>query len=144
MMMRCKNCGAYVPDKFNYCPDCGDKELFKAGGQRKSAIRRIFLKILKKFIALLLYLLLTVIYMIMTFICVYGGMILSGLSVIAFIGAMLAILLMYMEPELGGTWGSVIPCFIASFIFMFLISIGEGLLSGIEYLRELVMDIIRD
>ena len=82
--------------------------------------------------------------MIMTFICVYGGMILSGLSVIAFIGAMLAILLMYMEPELGGTWGSVIPCFIASFIFMFLISIGEGLLSGIEYLRELVMDIIRD
>lgn len=143
-MMRCKNCGAYVLDNVNYCPDCGEKELFKVGKQRKSAICRIFLKILKKFIALLLYLLLTVIYMLMTFICVYGGMILSGLSVIAFIGAMLAILLMYMEPELGGTWGSVIPCFIASFIFMCLLSIGEGMLAGIEYLRELVMDVIRD
>ena len=143
-MVRCERCGEILQDDINFCPHCGAKIKRTSTGRRKVPVGKYIWNIVKKILALILYLILTVVYMVVIFICVYGGAILSELSVIAFIGAILAILCMGFLPETGSTWASVIPCFIASFIFMFLPFIGEGLSALVEYLRECVLDVVRD
>ena len=143
-MISCERCGEILQDNINFCPHCGAKIKHASAGRRKALVGKYIWNIIKKLFALVLYLVLTIVYMVVIFVCVYGGAILSGLSVIAFIGAILAIICMGMLPETGPTWASIIPCFIASFIFMFLPLIGEGLSALIEYLRECVLDVVRD
>lgn len=145
-MMRCKDYNTIVSNKNNGYPSCGDN----AGSiaidtrKKKSGIWGILGKALKKLIALILYLVLTVCHMVVLFVCFYGGIILSGLSVIAFIGAALGAILAGMGPGMDCSWNSVFLCMVASFIFMFLPCIGYGISAGLEFLREIVMDIIRD
>lgn len=145
-MMRCKDYNTAISNKNNGYPGCGDN----AGSiaidtrKKKSGIWGILGKALKKLIALILYLVLTVCHMVVLFVCFYGGMILSGLSVIAFIGVILGAILAGMGPETDCSWNSVFLCMVASFIFMFLPCIGYGISAGLESLREIVMDIIRD
>lgn len=145
-MMRCKDYNTIVSNKNNGYPGCGDTAGSVAIGMRKKkcGIWRILGKALKKMLALILYLVLTVCHMVVLFVCFYGGMILSGLSVIAFIGVVLGAILAGMGPETDCSWNSVFLCAVASFIFMFLPCIGYGISAGLEALRGLVMDIIRD
>lgn len=145
-MMRCKDYNTAISNKNNVYPGCGDNAGSVAIGIRKKkyGIWRILGKALKKLLALILYLVLTVCHMVVLFVCFYGGMILSGLSVIAFIGVILGAILAGMGPETDCSWNSVFLCAVASFIFMFLPCIGYGVSAGLESLREIVMDIIRD
>lgn len=145
-MMRCKDYNAAISNKNNVYQGCGDNAGSVAIGMRKKkcGIWRILGKALKKLLALILYLVLTVCHMVVLFVCFYGGMILSGLSVIAFIGVILGAILAGMGPETDCSWNSVFLCLVASFIFMFLPCIGYGISAGLECLRGLVMDIIRD
>ena len=99
---------------------------------------------LGKFFALLLYLVLSAVHMVVIFVCVYGCIILSTLSVITFFAGILTIILMYMQPELGYNWESVIPCFVFSFVFMFLPLIGVGLSVKLECMRDGLLDFILD
>ena len=73
-----------------------------------------------------------------------GGIILATLSGITFIAGILTIILMYMQPEFGYNWECVIPCFVFSFVFMFLPLIGEGLSVGLECMRDGLLDFILD
>lgn len=143
-MMRCEYCGAFIPDKGKFCLGCGAAVCLPDEKKSKKSIPgKLMRKLMIKFLALMLYLILSIVHMIVLFGCVYGGMILSGLSVASFIGALGTILLMYMEPELGYGWDAAIPCFVASFLFMFLPLVGEGLSEGIECLKGILMDVIR-
>lgn len=142
-MTRCEYCGSYIPENEKYCPGCGAVVIAPGGKKSKKAVVGGFLgKVLKKLLALILFLLLGIIHMIVIFICVYGGMILTCLSGIVFFVALLAILLMYMQPELGYTWGSILPCFGVSCVLMFLPLIGEGISTGIGCLMEFLLDIV--
>lgn len=145
-MMRCKDYNTIVSNKNNGYPSCGDNagSGMISTGKKRIGIGRILGKALKKLIALILYLVLTVCHMVVLFVCFYGGIILSGLSVIAFIGAALGAILAGMGPGMDCSWNSVFLCMVASFIFMFLPCIGYGISAGLESLREIVMDIIRD
>ena len=134
-MMRCEYCGAFIPDKGKFCPGCGAAVCLPDEKKSKKSIPgKLMRKLMIKFLALMLYLILSIVHMIVLFGCVYGGMILSGLSVAS---------LMYMEPELGYGWDAAIPCFVASFLFMFLPLVGEGLSEGIECLKEILINVIR-
>ena len=142
-MLRCEHCGAYIPEKGVFCPRCGEK-VTPLEGKRKTAVRKWFGRMLGKFFALLLYLVLSAVHMVVSFVCVYGCIILSTLSVITFFAGILTIILMYMQPELGYNWESVIPCFVFSFVFMFLPLIGVGLSVKLECMRDGLLDFILD
>ena len=113
-MLRCEHCGAYIPEKGVFCPRCGEK-VTPPEGKRKTAAGKWFRRMLGKFFALLLYLILSAVHMVVIFVCVYGGIILATLSGITFIAGILTIILMYMQPEFGYNWECVIPCFVFSF-----------------------------
>lgn len=140
-MLRCEHCGAYIPEKGVFCPRCGEK-VTPPEGKRKTAAGKWFRRMLGKFFALLLYLILSAVHMVVIFVCVYGGIILATLSGITFIAGILTIILMYMQPEFGYNWECVIPCFVFSFVFMFLPLIGEGLSVGLECMRDGLLDFI--
>ena len=74
-MLRCEHCGAYIPEKGVFCPRCGEK-VTPPEGKRKTAAGKWFGRMLGKFFALLLYLILSAVHMVVIFVCVYGGNIL--------------------------------------------------------------------
>lgn len=57
-MLRCEHCGAYIPEKGVFCPRCGEK-VTPPEGKRKIAAGKWFRRMLGKFFALLLYLILS-------------------------------------------------------------------------------------
>lgn len=144
-MMRCEYCGFFIPENSKYCPGCGAEVVdVKEKKSKNMTIGRFLGKILVKFLALILFLIISVVHMVVIFICVYGGMILSCLSGIVFFISLLGILLIYMEPELGYTWSSIIPCFGVSCVLMFLPMIGEGISMGLGCLMEFLLDIVTE
>ena len=90
-MLRCEHCGAYIPEKGVFCPRCGEK-VTPPEGKRKTAAGKWFRRMLGKFFALLLYLILSAVHMVVIFVCVYGGIILATLSGITFIAGILTII----------------------------------------------------
>ena len=66
-MLRCEHCGAYIPEKGVFCPRCGEK-VTPLEGKRKTAVRKWFGRMLGKFFALLLYLVLSAVHMVVIFV----------------------------------------------------------------------------
>lgn len=60
-MLRCEHCGAYIPEKGVFCPRCGEK-VTPLEGKRKTAAGKWFRRMLGKFFALLLYLILSAVH----------------------------------------------------------------------------------
>ena len=67
-MLRCEHCGAYIPEKGVFCPRCGEK-VTPPEGKRKTAAGKWFRRMLGKFFALLLYLILSAVHMVDLCLC---------------------------------------------------------------------------
>ena len=57
-MVRCERCGEILQDDINFCPHCGAKIKRTSTGRRKVPVGKYIWNIVKKILALILYLIL--------------------------------------------------------------------------------------